>query len=148
MLTRARVRANPIASEPGSSDLPHAPNAGLSEDWNSGDFVFDSPPTPEAPPAATKTNSRRATVEEVEDEGDDNLRDRFTSAYPEPAGIPLSFQKSPTSFEEMHAAQRGEYGPFDDEDDWELGKFLMQNLGVNKTKEFLKLGKVSQLIRL
>lgn len=86
----------------------------------------------------------RARVEDAEDEENphDNHRKRFATPYPDPAGIPSSAEQFATAFERYCDTICGQYGPFDNEDDWELGKFLMENLGQGKTDEFLKLGKV------
>ncbi|KIK10845.1 hypothetical protein PISMIDRAFT_44635, partial [Pisolithus microcarpus 441] len=37
------------------------------------------------------------------------------------------------------------WAPFRDEEEWELARFLMKNIGQNKTDEFLKLGMVKTL---
>lgn len=102
----------------------------------------------ESPPIPNK--DRRASVEDAEDEDEDedfsNPRSRFSVPYPDPAGIPTSSERKPTAFERYHEATNKPYGPFDDEDDWELGKFLMENLGQTKTDEFLQLGKVRFIV--
>ena len=53
-----------------------------------------------------------------------------------------------TIFECLKAAEDergdGEWAPFCNEDEWELARFLMKNLGQMKINEFLKLPSVSE----
>ncbi|THH16161.1 hypothetical protein EUX98_g9347, partial [Antrodiella citrinella] len=56
-------------------------------------------------------------------------------------------EKYATMFERYQAANEGKYGPFEDEDDWDLAKFLMENLGQKKTDQFLRLHKVKDGVR-
>ncbi|TCD60331.1 hypothetical protein EIP91_010340 [Steccherinum ochraceum] len=155
MMTTARASAAAAAAaaphNPPDVDAAEYPVAG---DNGFGPGLFEPPdepaphdvdPEPADPAQHLRGKYPKATVEEVEDEGDvppSSHRERFSDAFPQPAGVPLSFERSETSFEQFKASNPGEYGPFEDEEDWELGKFLMQNLGVNKTGEFLKLGKI------
>jgi len=59
--------------------------------------------------------SRRATVEDVEDEDDITEVSRFIEDFPRPVGLPHS------------------WAPFETEDKWELGRWLMTS-GVSLTK--------------
>lgn len=150
MLARARTSLAAAAAAAGPPGFPVGEDADGMDDPEPFEPAEEDPGEhlePANVPPAPRGSTRKVTVEDVEDEGDAPSsshvhRERFSEPYPDPAGVPLSFEKSPTSFEEFRASKPAEYGPFDDEDDWELGKFLMQNLGVNKTGEFLKLGKV------
>ena len=60
--------------------------------------------------------------------------------------LPQSWAKKKV-FESLEAAEieRGdsEWAPFHDEDEWELGQFMMKNLGQTKIDELLKLSSVS-----
>ena len=55
--------------------------------------------------------------------------------------------KKKTVFKSLEATEieRGdsEWAPFHDEDKWELGQFMMKNLGQMKIDELLKLSSVS-----
>ncbi|KAJ7737951.1 Zn-finger domain-containing protein [Mycena metata] len=110
------------------------------------DFVYperqESPEPPQAIPP-----SRRATVEEVEDEGDPENFGRFVEPFENeeegraPAGTPL--EKGETLFERMYADQNAkngtDFGPFCDEEEWDLARWLMKNVNQTGTDEYLKL---------
>ncbi|KAJ7705072.1 hypothetical protein B0H16DRAFT_1346536 [Mycena metata] len=110
------------------------------------DFVYperqESPEPPQAIPP-----SRRATVEEVEDEGDPENFGRFVEPFENeeegraPAGTPLETGK--TLFERMYADQNAkngtDFGPFRDEEEWDLARWLMKNVNQTGTDEYLKL---------
>ncbi|KAH7904195.1 Zn-finger domain-containing protein [Hygrophoropsis aurantiaca] len=92
-------------------------------------------PTPEDP------RSKRARVEEVEDEDAVPMGGRFYEKYPRATASVL--REGKTSFEAyntyQHNSQQHIFGPFDDEDEWTLGKWMMENLGQTRIDEFLKL---------
>jgi len=70
----------------------------------------------------------------------------FTEQYPGIAAMILG--KAKTVFKSLEAAEvergDGKWAPFCDEDEWELARFLMKNLGQTKIDEFLKLPSVSE----
>ena len=70
----------------------------------------------------------------------------FTEQYLGIATTVLGRKK--TVFESLEAAEleKGEnkWAPFRDEDEWELARFLMRNLGQTKINEMLKLSLVSE----
>lgn len=85
----------------------------------------------------------RVTIEEMEDEEAGPLRPgaRFVQPFPGPAG--KSSQTAKTSFEEIREGQeaRGEgpWGPFKDEPEWELARWLVRNVGQAQMETFLDL---------
>ena len=96
-------------------------------------------------------DSRRATVEDVEDEDDITEDSRFIEDFPEPAGLPHSADKTRLSDFERHLYEQKKAGdapwaPFETEDEWELARWLMTS-GMSQTKidSFLKLNKVSYI---
>ena len=98
------------------------------------------------PPDLCKLPSKHARVEE--DNGDSPCwlsSGHFTEQYLGVATTVLGKKK--TVFESLEAAEieRGdsEWAPFHDEDKWELGQFMMKNLGQTKINELLKLSSVS-----
>ena len=98
------------------------------------DFVLPSPPSP----------PRKATVEDVEDEGETYPRtksDRFVESYPGPAGEGL--RKSKTRYEAWFENQEREgknsWDPFASEEEWALTMWLLKNVGQKSTDQFLKL---------
>jgi hypothetical protein len=97
------------------------------------------PPTAEEGPAAVRP---RATIEEVVDE--DFL---FVEEFPEEGQAGATFGKGPTTFQSIRDDQvlRGAevLGPFESDDEWELAKWLIKNVGHNQMEAFLKLPIVS-----
>ncbi|KAJ7815457.1 Zn-finger domain-containing protein [Mycena leptocephala] len=93
------------------------------------------PPTAEEGPAAVWP---RATIEEVVDE--DFL---FVEEFPEEGQAGATFGKGPTTFQSIRDDQvlRGAevLGPFESDDEWELAKWLIKNVGHNHMEAFLKL---------
>lgn len=70
---------------------------------------------------------------------------RFIESYPGNAG--QGKRKSTTRFEEWLAIQENEgknkWEPFASEDEWELTRWLIKNVGQKSTDEYLKLSIVS-----
>lgn len=103
-------------------------------------------------PGQSHTPDQRATVEEVEDEGDE-LPGRFVASFPEEfrAGMPVSEIRYKTTFERMRddrEAMGGEEAhlyPFENTKQWELAEWLVKNVGQTKIDDFLKLAAVSTL---
>lgn len=89
-------------------------------------------------PADDNLNPYRARVEDVPDS--DELV-RWVRAYPGPAGEVLS--SGECTFErwrrENREAKRAHWHPFASEKEWELGRWLVKNVGQNQIEEFLKL---------
>lgn len=92
-------------------------------------------------PTDVNTHSRRASVEDVEDEEDARYIDDFVGA-----GLPHA-ESCQSKFEHHFANQReagdAPWAPFESEDEWELARWLMTS-GVSQKQmdEFLKLNKV------
>lgn len=108
-------------------------------------------PYEEEQPQALLPLARVATVEDVLDEGEPWQRtdcQRFLQPYPG-AGKPREDMKHPTVFEQLrddHGLSGNRvWGPFRDQDDWELGRFLVKHMGHGTTNECLKLSKVCLL---
>ncbi|KAH9927362.1 uncharacterized protein B0H18DRAFT_875767 [Fomitopsis serialis] len=94
------------------------------------------------PPSAAAP--RRTTVEDVPEE-DSHLAPeaRYLQTFPDGAHAGFSFGESPTQFEKVRDDQilKGDavYGPFADNEEWELAKWLIKNIGHTQTEHFLKL---------
>ena len=88
----------------------------------------------------SEPKSKRARVEEVEDEDAPKVG-RYTEDYPRQAADILG--QTETKFEHLHSDQASQgidpYSPFTDSEEWELVRWLMKNVGQNKTDDFLKL---------
>jgi hypothetical protein len=101
------------------------------------DFTLPSPPT-------------IPSVEEDE-EGDSTYlttsTDRFIESYPGDAG--QGMRKTKTRFEELLIMQEAEgkkpWEPFASEEEWDLTKWLIKNVGQRSTDEYLKLPIVSEI---
>ncbi len=65
--------------------------------------------------------------------------------FPRPTG--QTYGRGVTKFEEIQESEskkdRGEWGPFASEKEWDVGKWLFKNVNLTKTNEFLKLDAVS-----
>jgi len=94
--------------------------------------------------ASLGQQSKRARVEEVEDEDAPHVG-RYTQEYPGRVADTLGTEK--TKFEKIRDEQKMDgmepHAPFADEEEWELVKWLMKNVGQTKADDFLKLPIVS-----
>ena len=88
----------------------------------------------------SEPKSKQASVEEVEDEDAPKVR-CYMENYPGQAADILG--QTETKFECLHSDQAlqgiNPYSPFTDSEEWELVRWLMKNVGQNKTDDFLKL---------
>jgi len=115
--------------------------ASFEEDMDIGDeFVMPSP--------------RRASVEEDEGGGGSGNTyptrkvDRFIESYPGEAGKAL--RQSKTQFKVWLENQRDEekipWDPFASEQEWALGMWLLKNVSLTSTDEFLKLPIIREVL--
>lgn len=110
----------------------------------------------EVPDVEPEPNSHhQASVEEVPDEPERITEDtRWIEGYPAEhmAGAPCQDDVVPTKFhaiqEEQEVSGGSLWGSFHDEEEWELAKWLVQNVGQNQTDKFLKLPIVSSMLML
>jgi len=99
------------------------------------------------PPDLSEPPSKQARVEADEEHSPRwPSSERFTEQY---AGVAATIlDKRQMVFESLEAAglEEGEskWTPFRDEDEWDLARFLMKNLGQKKIDELLKLSHVSE----
>ena len=99
------------------------------------------------PPDLTEPPSKRAQVEEDnEDSPHWPSSGCFTEQYLGVAATILDKKKMVFESLEAIELERGDskWVPFRDEDEWELARYLMKNLGQRKIDEFLKLSSVSK----
>ncbi|RDB24482.1 hypothetical protein Hypma_008517 [Hypsizygus marmoreus] len=105
-------------------------------------------PELEAPDPDACPPRRRATIEEVEDE--DAPGHIFAKSFPSIKQAGATFGDAPTTFEAIRDDQilRGSevLGPFESEDEWELAKWLIKNVGHNQADLFLKLPIIQQRV--
>ncbi|KAF7359613.1 hypothetical protein MVEN_00685100 [Mycena venus] len=98
------------------------------------DFNFN--PVFEEGPAATRPS---VTIEEVEDEDESEYFDGF----PEDSQAGATFGEGTTTFQTIRDDQvlNGSeiLGPFQSNEEWELAKWLIKNVGHNQMETFLKL---------
>jgi hypothetical protein len=144
---------------PGSPQPEPSSNSPLSgddfpmqdDDIGMGDNDFVPTRTHSRSPTVEETSSgqqsKRARVEEVEDEDAPKVG-RYTEEYPGRIADTLGTTK--TKFENIHDEQQKDgmepHSPFADEEEWELVKWLMKNVGQTKADDFLKLPIVSDFI--
>ena len=91
-----------------------------------------------------KAPLRQACVEDVPDIESTH---RFVEQFPDKNLAGASFGRSRTSFDAIRDDQilRGAeiLGPFNNDEEWQLAKWLIKNVGHNTAEEFLKLAVVS-----
>lgn len=101
---------------------------------------WEGTPEPELPDH--ERQSKRARVEEVEDE---QAYTRFSHSFPTPSKV---YSDGTTLFEAVFEDQaaKGEsaFFPFADRDDWDLARWLALNVNQRATQEFLKMPGVSR----
>lgn len=94
------------------------------------------------PPSET---SQRASVKEVPDE---EMSPRYAEPCSPSLGAGASYGRKKTTFDIIRDEQvlRGAeiWGPFQNDAEWELAKWLIKNVGHNQAEEFLKLAVVRQ----
>ena len=119
--------------------------------FNSGDIPIDDIPpfvpsprntdSPEPEPTGVEHQSKRARVEEVEDE---ETYLRYVKEFPTTAE---EFGDGKTAFEQIFEEQRAKgespWAPFADKDEWELARWLVKNVNQRAAEEFLKMPGVS-----
>jgi len=97
--------------------------------------------SPEPEPTGDEHQSKRARVEDVDDE--DNYH-RYARDFPTPTE---ELGEAKTAFEEIFEEQRAKgespWAPFADKDEWELARWLAKNVNQRATEEFLKMPGVS-----
>jgi hypothetical protein len=103
-------------------------------------------PTADPPSPCRAELGSRTTVEEVEDEGDPVTPDvTFVEGYPNDAYAGAAYERADLKFEKIKQAEMVEgdserrWGPFADEEEWELAEWLIHNVGQKQTDTFLKL---------
>ncbi|THG93692.1 hypothetical protein EW145_g8307, partial [Phellinidium pouzarii] len=72
---------------------------------------------------------------------DEDINDRYVEDYDGVAGMPMSDVVQPTRFEFLARnipLDNSSFGPFVDEKEWDLAKWIMKSLGKGTTDELLK----------
>ncbi|KAJ7596914.1 Zn-finger domain-containing protein [Mycena floridula] len=123
-------------SEPRCSS-PHLPPAPIDIEPPASPVAYqDGPEDIDA-----RVPGRRVTIRDVED-----LGDGFSQPFPEGREAGATFGHDRTTFQKIRDEQvlKGYeiLGPFKDDDEWELAKWLLKNVGHNATEDFLKLGAI------
>ncbi|KAJ7833857.1 hypothetical protein B0H14DRAFT_3871531 [Mycena olivaceomarginata] len=145
------VDENPRTPSPVPSNEDDDDHMGMADD-------FTYPVREETPPPEPIPRSRRATVEEVPDDGDPQNYSRFIEPFEDKElgcslpGRPLKpnetlLQAGDTLFHRMHTRQEQECGtrefspflPFRDEEEWDLARWLTKNVTQMGTDEYLAL---------
>ncbi|KAJ7719204.1 hypothetical protein B0H16DRAFT_1253978, partial [Mycena metata] len=150
LVRRRRRRSTRPAEAPGED---HAPQAHMDVDTRPLDFdvsmeEFEQPedePEVEMPDIdAQEPVPRMVDVPDEEDMW-------YTRTFPESKKAGKAYGNSKTSFEKIRDEQilTGSeiLGPFADEEEWELAKWLIKNVGHNKTESFLKLPIVTDRVK-
>lgn len=146
-LTAIRGSPSPQSSRKRKERSPSPPAHILDDGDDTGMHAADDF-VPPVDPVPVQPQSKRARVEEVEDE-DCAPRPRYTrfvKPYPRPVATPI--RKAKTKFEtlldEQTADGKQPWEPFASKDEWQLATWLMANVGQKSTDEYLKLPIVSK----
>ncbi|KAG2107133.1 hypothetical protein DEU56DRAFT_750189 [Suillus clintonianus] len=132
------------ATAPDAEDENDSDDGGIYESGIGAYQEYDAP-THDVP--LQVDGSQQARVEEVPDEPGPVSNDtRWIESYAahHGAGAPCGEvdEVTPTKFDQIRQqleADGAPWGPFDNEEEWELAKWLIQNIGQNQTDKFLKL---------
>ena len=105
----------------------------------------DTPPANEIPP--DQGARLRATVQDAE-EGDNEIESTlYIEDFPEDLGAGAILGEEEPFFQTLRREQEESgsswWGPFEDQDEWELGQWLIRNTGHNQTNALLNLNIVS-----
>jgi hypothetical protein len=118
--------------------------------YNEDDLANDAGPPPENPPA-----DQRAPRVIVQDTGPEVLaKEKEAAVYVEecPADLRAGavWGEEVPDFEKLSREQKengsSRWGPFEDEDEWDLAKWLIRNVGHNQTDSFLNLNIVGSYL--
>jgi hypothetical protein len=119
-------------------------SAGTDPEFSS---ISDGPEEPAADGGLEATRPPRVTVETIEDE--DDIHYYHVEEFRAESQAGATFGSGPTTFDAIRDDQilQGAQvlGPFESEEEWQLAKWLIKNVGHNQMDSFLKLPIVSQL---
>lgn len=121
------------------SDEAPSPSCSIDLDFNPtahrASFSEPRSPPPKTLPAQP---SRRARVEDVDDLTGST---RYINPYPKLAGAAKG--RADPKFEQIKKEQytqgKNPWAPFENQDEWELARWLSQNMGQAQTESYLKL---------
>jgi hypothetical protein len=139
--------ASPPILEDDEDELPDMPDITLEEDLQGLEHDLAdargsqpdtvTPPGPETQPA--RPQHQRATVEDAEDEESAYFIEEFPANF----GAGAVWGEEVPFFEKLRREQENsgtsKWGPFEDQDDWELAEWLIRNIGQKQTDAFLNL---------
>ncbi|KAF8067066.1 Zn-finger domain-containing protein [Lyophyllum atratum] len=125
-------------------DNPEPAIENLIEDITHAEQSFDIPGSPPATPQTANPSPRRATVEEIPDEDAPRVRDElYVESCPAELKAGATWGEGTPHFEAVRERQEengeSKWGPFHDEEDWQLGEWLIHNVGQKQTEAYLKL---------
>jgi len=108
--------------------------------------VAEPTPTPSST-IPSSSHHQRATVEDVEDEGETKESARYIEEFPDSFGAGSVWGEDVPFFEKIRLCQEedgsSQWGPFKDKEEWELAEWLIRNVGQKQTDAFLNLNIVS-----
>jgi hypothetical protein len=143
------INAANIDSDEGCSDSEPASGTSKSVDFSTEDRNFTVYGEEPAPSLDTEEHgSHQPYVEEVLDEdnrprlwNDGVDASQFVGLYPHLAGVPMNVSQDSTKFENIFKAEADgtPWGEFKSEGEWELAKWLLQNIRHNQIAKFLDL---------
>jgi hypothetical protein len=131
------------------------PGNAISPSHKANNFTMSLEDDTALPSFSAERQSQQPHVEEVPDEGDrprgwnQGVDDsRFIESYLDPAGVLIHVNQSSTKFEKILEAEdvSTQWGDFKTEGEWQLAKWLLQNVGHNQIANFLDLPIVRMVV--
>lgn len=153
------AEASATALEPDSPVLNNMPDITLEEDLFLAEERFTAEETSNAPLIQAHSNippapqQPHATVEDIDKNKSEETEvvgsDRYFEEFPEERKAGATWGKDVPLFEQLRQQQKEEqtcqWGPFDNQEEWELARWLIENVGQKQTDAFLKLDIVCKI---
>ena len=125
------------------NELADLPDTTLEDHLQEVEYLPDAEPHPEVPPHVPECH--RSTVNDAEDEELDT--ENYIQDSPTNLGAGAVWGEDIPFFEKLRQEQiqneSSRWGPFEDQDEWELAQWLIRNTGHNQINDFLNLNIVS-----
>jgi hypothetical protein len=141
---------NEDSDEDAASESDPENEAGQSINWLHEDEDITVEEAHVSPSMGTGEHGRQPYIEDAVDKDDDpatrgwnqgvdNMR--YIESYPDPAGVPVDTRPGTTKFERILESEgdSGPWGDFESEGQWQLAKWLLQNVRHNQLLKFLEL---------
>jgi hypothetical protein len=130
-----------------NDELVDMPDITLEEDLQGVEHdlanAMETQPDTITPPETQPAQPRpfRVTVEDADDENEESVH--YVEEFPRNLGAGAIWGEEVPFFEKLRLEQlksgTSQWGPFEDQDEWELAEWLIRNIGQKQTDTFLNL---------